>query len=189
MITVVEPHPDDAWLSLGATMERWIAEQRYVRILTVYADRVRAAESAAYALHIGATPISLGLTPNGGGLSGDWEAVPLPASVLSGVRSDPPGTWVWPLGIQHPEHRAVAALGRQVDPAGWSYVDLPYAMKVGRQDEVRRLLAGREIISWERPAARKWRAEAIYKSQSLFMRNNGDVLRHAPEVVVGASHG
>ena len=187
MITVVEPHPDDAFISLGATIERWISEHREVRIVTVYASPERAAESAAYAREVGARHVSLGLTPQGAGLNGGWEAVPLPSAVLDTVRTDPPGTWVFPVGIQHPEHRAVADLGWATEEGrrGWGYVDLPYALKVGQAEETRRLLASRTVVSWERPHAHKWRSVRTFKSQSLFFHRNLDLLRHAPEVVVG----
>lgn len=182
MITVVEPHPDDAWLSLGWTIEQWIGEGRPVRIVTVYSEPRRAAESAAYAREVGASHVALGLPPHGGGLKGGWFCEPPPAVVLPEDRT---GTWVWPLGLEHPEHRAVALLGLDSGLIHASYLDLPYATKQKNRSTAHRLLAGRGVRTFVPPSARKWRHEAIYKSQSLFMHRNRDSIFRMPEMTVG----
>lgn len=187
MITVVEPHPDDAFVSLGSTIERWIGEGRDVRIVTVFASPGRAAESAAYARAIGASHVALGVRPAGSALTTGAIPVDLPASVLGDLLAEPGGRWVWPVGIQHPEHASVADLGWRVDPGAWGYLDLPYALKTGQAEEVHRLTYCREIVSWVPTGRRKWRYESLYASQSLFFHRNRDLLARAPEVVVGRS--
>lgn len=182
MITVVEPHPDDAWLSLGWTIEQWIGEGRPVRIVTVYSEPRRAAESAAYAREIGAGHVALGLPPHGGGLKGGWSCEPPPVSVLDGIRTEPPEFWVWPLGLEHPEHRAVALLGLNSRLAHASYLDLPYAGKQKNREAVHRLLAGREVRTFTPPSARKWRHASTYHSQSLFLHRNLGLLTRFPEM-------
>lgn len=186
MITVVEPHPDDAFVSLGSTIERWIGEGRDVRIVTVYSTPDRAAESAAYAREVGARHVALGVRPIGSALTTEASPVDLPASLVRDLRPDQ-GQWVWPVGIQHPEHAAVADLGWRVDPSGWGYVDLPYALKTGQEEATHRATYGREIVSFAPTGRRKWRFEPLYRSQAMFFHRNRDLLARAPEIVVGRS--
>lgn len=177
MIVVVEPHADDAFLSLHGHLWRWRREEEATRIVTVYGNARRMREAAEYAKAVGAEHVAIGVPETGLGNAVEWEAEPLP-DFTDAIEGD---TFVWPLGLKHPEHRAVVALAR---PGDWHYVEQPYAGVMANEPEVNRLLAGRSIVSWHRPHGRKRNAAAIFRSQSMFMHRNLDRALGAPEVIV-----
>lgn len=165
-VLVVEPHSDDAFLSLGGHIERWRDAGARVGILTVYAaDRRRANEAVVYADEVGAEWWGLTNVEGRYGTRSGVDVAPAPTI------ETPDGfdVEVWPLGIRHPEHRAVAALA---PTSARRYLDQPYEVTQANGDEVARKIIGRSIESWVRPGARKYRHTAIFKSQSLFFRNN-----------------
>lgn len=178
MIVVVEPHSDDAFLSLGGHIWRWTREGHDVRIVTVYGNEKRLAEAARYAEKVGAEHAAVGLEESNAG--GDVDA-PVP------VVPDLSDLWaeaehvIGPVGLVHPEHRAVAA----ALPA-WAehYVDLPYALAIKHADHVQIALAGRPVVSWLRPHGNKWRHADLFRTQATFMFYNRPNLVGTPEVIV-----
>lgn len=173
MIVVVEPHADDAYLSLGAHIERWTGDGEKVAILTVFSGtRKRAVDAETYAQRVGAYWMGLGLVESGGS-----EVVDLPVLDLPPYRRI-----IFPLGLHHPEHKAVAAQA----PADASfYVETPYQLVQANNDELAALIVGREIVSWRTPPMRKWRHHGVFKDQAQFMRfNPPSALARAPEVIV-----
>lgn len=80
-----------------------------------------------------------------------------------------PGAWVvGPLGLQHPEHLAVAG----AVSADASYVEIPYAYKTSMAAATSAALTGRTMVSWMRPNARKWRHHGLFKTQAKFFYFN-----------------
>jgi LmbE family N-acetylglucosaminyl deacetylase len=180
-VYIVEPHADDAYLSLGATISKWTAEGTPVVIVTVYsATRQRSVDARKYAAAVGAAWLGLGLTETNVGLGDPTATVTLPLT-----RNDLPydGLLILPLGIQHPEHRAVAALAA---PADLAYLDTPYQLRRKNQPEIAARLAGRAVVRWERPDWRqKFRHHDLFKDQSMFMhRNPPAALAAAVELIV-----
>lgn len=179
-LVVVEPHADDAWLSLGGHIAEWRRLGKAVHIVTVYGDERRWAEAAAYADRVGASWACAGLPEGGHGLrAGDWTPQ---RPTLGDLDLDGGDGVCWPLGLRHPEHRAVASLA----PDGaWRYVELPYALTTANAAEATLMLTGRYVESWFRPNfAAKNAVAGIFRSQALFWYRNRDRLRHAPEVIV-----
>lgn len=164
MIYVVEPHADDAFLSLGSTIESFVSSGGAVCVVTVFSGtRKRGDEAARYAEAVGASWIGLGATESAGLGSGDSVD-----PIVVGIGDDR-DTRILPLGIQHPEHRAVAAGARDGD---WRYVEVPYAWKPMNADEASSLLVGRTTVAWRRPSPSKWRHVPIFKTQAMFFRYN-----------------
>jgi hypothetical protein len=183
-IYVVEPHSDDAFLSLGWTMRTWIGEGRHVEVVTVHSREAdRAAEAQAFAQAIGAT--WRGLDHPATALNRLYQPdglPPLPDPLLPEECRDPGATRVWPLGLEHPEHVAVADRGG-ADPR---YIDVPYQFNGRRQAEIDACLRGRVLEHWLSPSSRKWDDSAHFASQAgLFQLYPVASLAHVPEIIVG----
>lgn len=182
-ISVVEPHADDAFLSLGWHMEEWIKEGRLVRILTVYsATRRRGREAAYYASTIGAEWRGLGFIEASNGLRG--PARPLPEDTRERIeRESRPGAQIiMPLAVRHPEHLEVDRFARAGD---LRYLDSPYHAVTKNSAEISAKLLGREVVSFRKPMKRKYRHAAIFKDQSRFFHYNPpDKLDRCVELIV-----
>lgn len=167
VIVIVEPHADDAYLSLGAHIEQWAATGERVLICTVFsATRHRGDEARAYAQAVGAEWAGLGYTESGVGTGTDQAFefdTPPP------IPGDPDDRVIFPLGLRHPEHRAVSALA----PTGTErYVEVPYQISRDNEPELLALITGRQVTGWRKPTIRKWRFHHLFKDQGLFMRYN-----------------
>jgi hypothetical protein len=165
---VVEPHADDAYLSLGWLIASTIADGGTVAIITVYSGtRRRAADAQRYADAVGASWVGLGLVESDVGLARDAPTPPPPIR-----RADLPvdGRLVLPLGVRHPEHRSIASIAESGDGL---YLDTPYQLRAANQAEVATKLLGRSIEHWSLPPwRRKYVHHALFKDQSLFMHRN-----------------
>ncbi len=178
-ILVIEPHPDDAFLSLGWHLEElWKDYQR--TILTVYANDIRAREAYRYATTIGAQSIVLGLEESRMDSTPDGPVVREKAldKVLSDLTFD---EIVFPLGIQHPDHLKVSAVGW---PGCWRYIDTPYQTKTKNQEELQSRTSTMQVVSLSFPGVRKWRHIPIFKSQAKFFHFNKMATMRLPEIVL-----
>lgn len=182
-IYVVEPHADDAYLSLGGAIVDLVKAGRHVIIVTVFSGtRKRAADAERYAAAVGAGYLGLGLVEAHYSITVEIETPGLDV-----VRADLPrdGTMIFPLGIRHPEHRAVARLA---EPGDYAYLDTPYQLRRRNAAEVASLLDGRTIVHYARPDwRRKYRHHALFKDQSMFFyRCPPESLAPAVEMIVEA---
>lgn len=184
-VTVVEPHADDAFLSLGSTLERWIAGGVEVELVTVFGDSRRNREAARYAAAIGAHHWALGYRESGCGLLGKRPFVPpmLRGDIhrlVSQIAGDQ--QTIWPLGLRHPEHRWVAG---EAGPAAWRYVETPYQLVRRNAAELNELAAGRPAVNIGDKDPAIWRHVPIFASQSMFFYyNSPDRLASAPEIIL-----
>lgn len=179
-LVIIEPHSDDAWLSLGEHLLFWQrSETHRVTIVTVFGDATRCREAARYAEAVGAEHIALGVPEGGQGLGAEW-VTELPTDVFAGIMRLDGGFFIGPLGLRHPEHQAVAA---RLDADAW-YVELPYALTQANGDELRSRACGREIMSMRVRSARANQAAPIFRTQSMFWRNNRERMVGAMEVVL-----
>lgn len=177
-ILVVEPHPDDAFLSLGWHLEKlWAAEDR--TILTVFSNEVRSREAERYAEAIGARSEVLGLEESK--MLEVRDPRPLP-EVARFLREEEWDVVVFPVGIQHPDHLDVA----EAAPRGsWRYLDTPYQTKQKLGEEMRLAVLGKVVRSIAWPSRLKWRRSSVFKSQAKFFHyNEGLVTSLLPEIVV-----
>ena len=179
IIVVVEPHPDDAFLSLGWHLEHvWRNTERW--IVSVYANTQRAAEGQAYATSVGAQYLCLGLDES----RMDSAASPIrPVAELEDVLSRFRGAvWYFPLGLQHPDHLRVAA-SRPV--GAMRYLDTPYQCKQKLAEDLQRKVEGMGVVSLCYPGLRKWRHIPLFKSQAKFFHfNPKESLKGVPETVL-----
>ncbi len=178
-ILVIEPHPDDAFLSLGWHLEElWKDYQR--TILTVYANDIRAREAYRYATAIGAQSIVLGLEESRMDSAIEDPVVREKAldKVLSDLAFD---EIVFPLGLQHPDHLRVAASSW---PGCWSYVDTPYQTKAKNQADLQSKAEWKQVVSISFPGVRKWQHIPIFKSQAKFFHFNKMATMRLPEIVL-----
>lgn len=170
MIYVVEPHADDAFLSLGFHIETWTYKLRkQVTIVTVYSGtRKRGAEAEAYARSVGARWVGLGFTEAGLGAKDiNAKPRPLPTNVFTRANlvQSPSDFWIGPLSIRHPEHFEVR---RRMPSDALYYLDMPYAYTPKNAPLVTKALAEHVVVSWMRPPKRKWTGVSFFKDQSKF---------------------
>jgi len=178
MIYVVEPHADDAFLSLGGHIERWITSGGRVTIVTVYSGtRKRGRDAKAYADAVGAGWRGLGFVESGS----SSKAKPLPEDVFHGVFSDDP-VILGPVGFQHAEHREVYDR-----LPSWSqfYLDVPYAIALKNSDPITECISGMIVVSYLRPPFRKWRHIPLFRDQGkFFWMNPPEKLKHTFELIL-----
>lgn len=182
---VVEPHADDAFLSLGAHIEQWTKDSDEVRIMTVLATPKRAEESKAYAHAVGAHHylVFSEEKPHDKPLTDD--ALSHLAEFITLQQAD---VLYLPLGIKHPEHLAVASLAARSYPIAHRYFDIPYVTVQRNGEELLARAAGLTLISVMSPPKKKWRHVPLFKSQARFFFNNmppsGTRMMTAPEIIV-----
>jgi len=167
-IFVIEPHSDDAFLSLGWSMRTWVRQGRRVEILTVHSvEEDRRTEAKAFADAIGAGWRGLDVPcATVADITAGKPLDPLPDPLLPDDALDPAACRIWPLGLLHVEHQAVAARAG----SDLRYVDIPYMLDVDHQDEVASRLTGRTIAWWLRPPPEKWDDSALFPSQALLFK-------------------
>lgn len=180
-ILVVEPHPDDAFLSAGWHLEHlWKGYER--TILTVYSNDKRKREAYHYAKSIGADSIVLGLNESRMDSIGPIEREEVLDKALSNLEFD---RIVFPLGLQHPDHFRVAACAT---PNCWRYLDTPYQTKQKLQVDLLDKVSGMQVISMCYPSARKWNSIPIFQSQSKFFHFNPMKNLCIPEIILADRH-
>lgn len=193
MIIVIEPHADDAFLSLGGHIENWQKEGEDVTIVTVFSGtRKRGRDAEAYASAVGAAWYGLGaVEPDAGGIAGAaTEALKagLPV-VLRDLYAGKRLSIMGPLGIKHPEHQEVHEVLSKVKLGNKGsvnyYLDQPYAATQANGPEVNRLLTGRRVLSFLRPGIRKYKHIPLFRDQQKFFHfNPADKLAPNIELIV-----
>lgn len=181
-IVVVEPHPDDAFLSMGHMLETQFKEWDKT-IVTVYCDRTRTREALAYATAIGAKCVTLGLEESKM-LSVEEVIEPIQALVdlLNPMRPD---LLAFPLGLQHPDHKRVARTAEDNFSSALRYLDTPYQAKQKLGVELNSLINGMTVRSINYPHARKWRHVPVFKSQAKFFHFNKTIEEgRIPEILL-----
>lgn len=189
LVFVIEPHADDAFLSLGGHIEQWVRRGIFVTIVTVFSGtRKRARDAKSYADAVGVNWVGLGL------VEGGVRAPHLNEEVKRFVVSrDFHQTFLLPLGILHPEHKAVRDAFEQVLPRVEGhpnyYLDQPYASKGKNSEEITDLLYNStgKVLSFLKPHSRKYRHIPLFKDQSKFFHfNPATELKHTIEMIMGA---
>lgn len=171
-LIVVEPHADDAFLSLGTHIEEWSKAGKRVRIVTVFSGtRKRASDAQAYATAAGAEWEGWGYV----------EGEPLPAD-LPALSAQ--ARVILPLGLFHSEH--VAVRDALAGPGRWYYLDQPYAIIQKNGPAATDLLEGRRVVSYRKPGVRKFRHIPLFKDQAKFFHYNPpEKLIQTCELIVG----
>lgn len=181
MIIVVEPHADDAFLSLGQHIENWTKEGTAVQIVTVYSGtRKRGRDAEAYALTVGAIWKGLGFVEAGVSAGGMVQRLPRLPLELGKSRV------IVPLGFPHPEHAEVRHAVENLRPDYLQYyVDAPYQISSKHSEEMNNAMYRKLVISILKPNARKWKHIPLFKDQSKFFYfNNSEKLSRCFEIIV-----
>jgi LmbE family N-acetylglucosaminyl deacetylase len=118
VIYIIEPHPDDAFMSLHAHITTLWANQPKT-IVTVTGIEERTKEAQSYARSVGCKHVTLGFA------DGDWLDVDnIPPFESWGLQLEECDSLVFPLGIRHPDHKKIAAMTLK---GSFSYLDAYYA--------------------------------------------------------------
>jgi LmbE family N-acetylglucosaminyl deacetylase len=173
-LIVIEPHADDAYLSLHEHLLRWKRGGFRITILTVQsAVENRAEEAEAYARAIGVDWMGLGY---------DYGQLPTTIDL-----AEPASTLiVAPFGLQHPDHIAIRAILR---PA-LCYLDIPYYTKQKNQTELNQKLTDHELHSIYTPAHGKQNKKywGCFRSQAKFFYYNPPrEIARIPEITVSVN--
>jgi LmbE family N-acetylglucosaminyl deacetylase len=192
VIHIIEPHADDAFLSLGGHIANWIKDNIPVHIITVYSGtRKRGPEAEAYAKAMGASWSGLEAKERrGGGKPGDGtKAI---RCFLSSHLSGDHGHILLPLAPKHPDHIEVREAVEAWHTGAqhfWLqyYLDQPYAAMTVNSPEINRLLSGMRVVSYFKPTIHKYKHIRLFKDQGRFWHfNPPESLKHNPELIVEA---
>lgn len=183
MIVVVEPHADDAFLSLDGHIDRWNKMRIPVMIWTIASGtRKRAEDARTYAGLKRARWEGAGLKDTEITVDAvtDW----LEEAILTIMDRHPP-LFVVPLGIQNADHKAVRQAFEEADGLALQYyLDQPYASLCKNSTEVEAAAYGKRVNSWIRPRATKYRHIPVFKDQAkFFYYNPAEKLANNVEVV------
>ena len=190
-ITIIEPHGDDAFLSLHQHMTNWIKDGKRVIIVTVLSGtRKRARDSLAYAESIGATWIGLGYDElvDWRSLIKDAKFQPETGGLLSEYINPSDVDVIVPIAIQHEDHITVREWVEQTYPHPIKYyLDIPYYLKSKNEDEVQIKIQDMKTLSIIKPKFTKglekyWKC---FKDQSkFFWMNPPEGYMNIPEIIL-----
>lgn len=190
---IVEPHADDAFLSLGAHIERWVKCGDEVMIATAYSDTPkRGTEASKYAEAVGATWFGLGAAEVRPRREFHPEINDAYERFSALAHDELPHRIILPLGIRHPEHRAVHKYFSNIHNHLMTsrllyYLEQPYSITSTNEEELMLKLKGRKIYSYTKPQMRKWRHIPIFKTQAKFFHfNPAEKLNRTFEMIVSA---
>lgn len=185
MITIIEPHADDAFLSLGSHIEAWRRLRQQVAIVTVFSGtRRRGDDAQRYARAVGAEWLGLGARePDDGGRRGDGARAL--AGLPRGYRGASGVTVLVPLAIAHPEHVEVRRAAEDLGLCPWYYLDQPYAATQKHGEHTSLLLGGKVVCSFRPGSRRKYRHIPLFRDQGRFFHYNPvERLERLPELIV-----
>ena len=168
-LVIVEPHSDDAFLSLGWHLET-VWKHLNKTIVTVFCDDKRANEAAKFADTVNSGHVSLNLEEHN--MNSELSDNSPIEGLLETVSQLKPTQLIIPLGLQHPDHIRVR---RTFTDDCYFYLDTPYQCKLKLQEDLLEAVKGLQIHSIQFPGARKWRHSSIFKTQSKFFHFNQDL--------------
>lgn len=198
-VLVIEPHVDDAFLSVGWHIEK-IWEETNVDILTVFSDDRRAKEGHTYAHSIPNVVRyeTLGLDESKMLSEPDPERrIPELTAFLATAQTKYQIVYA-PLGLQHPDHIAVSnTVKRSLQRKNQRcrpvfYLDQPYASKLKNRQELHERMnivatrgLGPRVWSLCFPPRNKWRKHSMFGSQAKFFHFNQSLFTSKlPEMLV-----
>jgi hypothetical protein len=173
---IVEPHSDDAFLSVGWHIEQWVQAGHNVHIITLYpVNHHSLKDAAAYASAVGAS----------------WEGCHMKAGPMPKERLIlPEGQLILPLGgapLDQTEHTQDHwNVRRWLEEEGcWYFLDQPYAIVQKHSVRFSKMLHGMTVVSYCKPPKSKWRHIPLFKGQQKFFYfNNVDKLKQTCELLV-----
>lgn len=191
---VFEPHPDDVFLSMGWTLQSRIAlDKMRVEIVTVFNNEKRGKEAQEYAKRIGASSTLMGLEEskmnsefNLANYFSVLNVTIKQAIKLYEEKEARNVTYYIPLGLQHPDHRALRHIENLTAPhRTLLYVDTPYQTKRKNKIALEEGTISKRIRSLVFPPKKKWDLIPVFKSQSMFFHYNKYLIdSKIPEIVL-----
>lgn len=178
---IFEPHADDAYLSLGSSLAGPLFDATKVIVTMIPESPRREREAEEFARSVNASWDSPRVPPT-------TDVKVLAVGVQRMIDKYAPEAIMAPLGIQHEEHIALAEVfrGNYVNRRApiLTYVDVPYCAKMKNANDLDALIEGFSVLSYRFPSAQKAKGHRIFKSQSLFFRNNPpEAIARIPEVI------
>jgi len=169
MKVIIEPHADDAFLSLGGHIDQWIKSGEQVLIVTVYSGtRKRALDAQNYARTVNASWFGMEFDEEDTEeltAKSFWDKI----AEVKKIHKFKLNNLIFPLGLQHHDHYFIADLARKNNDR---YLDTPYHTKQKNHEEVNEKMVGRKVVSFMKPHARKWRHIPLFKDQAKFFYYN-----------------
>jgi hypothetical protein len=162
MKIIIEPHADDAFLSLGGHIEKW-NKQETTKIITVFSGtRKRAIDASLYSKEVGSLWSGLGLDETKD--SFDLELL----KKLIGEEDD----LFIPLALTHPQHTEVRDKIESVYQNVFYYLDQPYALIQKNSNLISEKIKGLYCYSFYKPNSKKYRHIPLFKDQQKFFYYN-----------------
>jgi hypothetical protein len=176
MLWIVEPHADDAFLSLhGHLVGPW--KGLVGGIVTVTGDDSRNGEAATYARAVGILHAHLNHRDSKWG-----QADPIKQVGYWGTRICLDDTLVLPLGLRNPDHRATSQIA--YDGPVLYYLDSPYYMMEENAAELAYLAKGMIVESILPAPASKRHFMSLFPSQATRFLLNLDTFANRLEIVL-----
>lgn len=170
---IVEPHADDAYLSLHTHIKSWISSGDKVKIVTVFsATRKRSVDAHNYACSVGADWV--GLRRDEGTCRDGDDVLDLDLAIPMNFGDAEPVQFYLPLGLQNPDHKDVRiAADREIESPIY-YAEIPYYTKKKNKEEFLAAVEGMQIHSVEALPGMKAREKywKCFKDQSKFFYFN-----------------
>ena len=149
---IIEPHADDAFLSLGGHIDSWIKKGYMVNIVTVFSGtRKRAVDAEMYAKKMKCSWRGLGFI----------EGEPLSEEALL---LNLEGEVIVPLSLTHNEHLLVRELYESNYECLY-YLDQPYALIQKNTDLINDKIKDKKIYSYLKPNKRKYKNIPLFKDR------------------------
>lgn len=165
-VVIVEPHADDAFLSMGGHIEKW--KDREISICTIFSGtRNRLKDAKSYADAVKANHIPLGFLEGEGFNISDESFIKLVKDSEVFV----------PIYLTNQEHKDVkeffqkkfVELSSEIGSAKLLfYLDQPYAMKQKNAETINKYLNEYRLISYLVPSKNKLKHIPLFKDQSKF---------------------
>jgi len=193
-IIIIEPHCDDAFLSLGWHIEKWKKDFN-ITIITVFCNPKRAIEAANYAKSLDINSIVIKPFLQETEMLGEYTINtinPILNYLVDNCLYNKKyniQTILCPIGLQHPDHKNIrftldSGLIKSKELVQY-YLDTPYQSKQKLAGELLENVKGYVIESILYPNARKWRHCVTFKSQAKFFHFNKELKESIlPEIII-----
>lgn len=181
---IIEPHSDDAYLSLHNFIRNRTYKHHTVRVLTIFSNTKRAREGAEYCEQFGVRYTWAGLEETNCGLTNtDENLIPQLKDVVKEYLEEKAHRLfkkkrriLCPIGLQHPEHIAVSDAVCSFIKPDYFYAEIPYYSKRKLKEEFESSVIGLtndgySLLDSEQDPLKHGYSK-YFKSQSLFFYYN-----------------
>lgn len=162
MKIIIEPHADDAFLSLGGHIELW-NKSEVTKIITVFSGtRKRSNDAINYSKQVGCLWEGLGL---------DETKDSFKIESIKELISKTDDLFI-PLALTHPQHTEVRENIEKEYFNLFYYLDQPYALTQKNSNLITEKIKGLYCYSFYKPNSKKYRHISLFKDQQKFFYYN-----------------